>query len=239
MEVGGAVAPGFEAVRDAFAKAQEADPGGAQLCVYRKGEVVLTSGPAAIRPAIAPTRPNSITVLMSCTKALTAICALMLAQRGQIDLEAPIAGVWPEFAARRRRARSPSPRFSATPRVCSRSIPTPGSRARDELDFAKGAEALAAMAPLWPPGGGCFYHFVTFGFLVGEVVRRVTGKTLGTFFADEIAGPLGLDLWIGLPEAQEDRVALHQRRPQGFSAEQWGQLLGNAGLDPEGRFVRP
>src|SRR4029077_20368461 len=112
--------------------------------------------------------------------------------------DAPVAKYWPEFAA------------AGKEKVTIRHLltheagltgydPESGIGAADMLDWKKETEGLARMSLLWEPGTAFFYHFITFGFLLGEVVRRVTGKSFGCFFAEEIAGPLGLDMWIGLP----------------------------------------
>ncbi len=109
---------------------------------------------------------------------------------------------------------------------------------RGLLDWETCTSALAAMAPLWEPGTAYMYHAVTYGYLVGEVIRRVSGKTPGRFFADEIAGRLGLELWIGLPEAKEDRVAPFFSPRPGLTAEQLTMLLKGFGIDGESRLAQ-
>jgi CubicO group peptidase (beta-lactamase class C family) len=233
-EVGGTIAPGFEGVREAFAEAQGVDAGGAQLCVYRAGERVVDLWAGWDATNQRPYGPDTLTVLMSCTKAMTAICAHILAERGEIDLEAPIARVWPRFAAAGKGEITLAQVLSHTSGLAAFD-PAAGIDAAAMLDRGAPTAALAAMSPLWPPGSAAMYHFVTFGFLVGEVVRRVSGVPLGAFFAREIAGPLGLDLWIGLPASEERRVAHHIRPPARISADQWRRLLISAGVDPENR----
>jgi len=234
-EVAGTIAPGFERVREAFAEAQVADAGGAQLCVYRGGERVVDLWAGWDATSQRPYGPDTLTVLMSCTKAMTAICAHILAERGVIDLEALIARLWPRFVAAGKGEVTLAQVLSHTSGLFAFD-PDAGIDAAAMLDPARPASALAAMSPLWPPGSAAMYHFVTFGFIIGEVVRRASGLTLGAFFAREVAGPLGLDLWIGLPRSQEPRVAHHIRRP-GMNADQWRGLLAAAGVDPENRVA--
>jgi CubicO group peptidase (beta-lactamase class C family) len=198
MDANGTVEPGYEAVRDAFADAQASDPGAAQLAVYRDGRLVVdlwTENWAA----------DSAVILMSATKGMTATCAHVLAQRGLLEIDAPVARYWPEFAA------------AGKEEVTVRHLltheaglpgwpPEAGMTARDRLDWTKATTALAGAEPLWEPGTAYSYHSVTFGYLVGEVVRRITGRSVGQFFHDEIAAPLGLSLWLGLPADEEYRV---------------------------------
>lgn len=198
-------------MRDAFAAGQASDAaGGAQLCVYRNGRAVvdLWTGRDGGRDYSADT----LTVVMSCTKGATAICANRLAERGALDVEAPVARYWPEFAG--------GGKGDVTLAHClshTAGLPTfpmaSGVTAHDLADWTRCTDILAAAAPLWMPGAHGSYHAVTYGFLVGEVIRRVTGKSVGRHFAEEIAGPLGLDFWIGLPDAQQARVAPHLPQP--------------------------
>ncbi|UJW31732.1 beta-lactamase family protein [Saccharothrix sp. AJ9571] len=183
----GTVAPGFEDVREAFALDHG---GGAQLAVHQRGVPVvdLWTGWA----------PDRIAVTMSCTKALVAICAHLLAERGDLDLDAPVSRYWPGFRA------DPPVSYLLSHRA---GLPAFDLDGEDLLDWDRCTSTLAAMGPRWTPGTAFAYHSTTFGYLVGEVIRRVTGTTAGRFFDEEIARPLGLDLWIGLPAEQEHRVA--------------------------------
>jgi CubicO group peptidase (beta-lactamase class C family) len=221
-QVHGTVEPGFEGVRAAFAAAQRDDPGLGQLCVYRHGEPVvdLWTGGAA----------DAVSVLMSCSKGVTATCALMLAQRGELDLAAPVAHYWPEFAA------AGKDRITVADVLSHRAglpgfTPESGIGGAELLDWSACTGALAAMAPLWQPGTAMMYHSVTFGWLVGEVIRRVSGRSVGRFLADEIAGPLGLDLWIGLPAEEEHRVVPHFGQPGSTSLERVRAGLAAIGVD--------
>ena len=235
--IGGMVEPGFEKVRAAFAEAQAADEGGAQLCIYRDGRKVvdLWAGRDTINDR--PYTDRTITVMMSVSKGAVATCAHMLSERGQLDLDAPVATYWPEFGRNGKEAVTVSDLLTHRAGLTSFE-PASGVGPRELLDWDKCTAALAAMAPLWPPGTAYMYHAVTYGYLVGEVIRRVSGKTPGRFFAQEIAGPLGLDLWIGLPAAEEHRVAPHFSRRPALTAEQWTMLFKGLGIDPDDRIAQ-
>jgi CubicO group peptidase (beta-lactamase class C family) len=205
-DVHGFVAAGFEPVRDAFARNfTEHGEVGAACCVYLRGEpVVDLHGGLADAASGRAWQPDTLQLVFSATKGVTATCVLMLAERGAIDLDAPVARYWPEFAAN---GKSAIPvRWLLSHRAGLAAIE--GDFTLDEaLSWDPVAAALAAQAPLWEPGTKHGYHLRSYGWLLGELVRRVDGRTVGRFLADEIAGPLGLDLWIGLPEEQEARVS--------------------------------
>jgi CubicO group peptidase (beta-lactamase class C family) len=143
-------------------------------------------------------------LVFSTTKGATAVCANLLAQRGQLDLSAPVSQYWPEFA---QAGKEEMPVLyllthqAGLPAV-DRSLTAEEVQAWDPV-----CAALAEQAPFWEPGTAHGYHALTYGWLVGEVVRRITGRSLGTYFAEEVAGPLGLEFWIGLPEEYEHRVS--------------------------------
>ncbi len=147
---------------------------------------------------------DTIVNVYSTTKTMTALTALLLADRGLIDFDAPVAKYWPEFAA------NGKARVTVA-QIMSHSSGLSGWKEtvtkQDLYDWDKAVELLAAQAPFWEPGTASGYHAVTMGFLVGEVVRRVTGKSMGTVFREEIAEPLGADFHIGLPASEDDRVA--------------------------------
>jgi len=151
-----------------------------------------------------PWQRDTLVNLYSTTKGMTALCAHLLADRGELDLDAPVARYWPAFAQAGKQA------IPVRQLLCHRA----GLAAiRRDLPIADLYEwdvmtsALAAETPWWEPGTAHGYHALTFGHLVGEVVRRISGKSLGTFFRDEIAGPLGADLHIGLAASEDARVA--------------------------------
>jgi len=236
-DVGGTVAGGFEGVKAAFAEAQEADEGGAQLCVYRHGKKVvdLWTGRDPVRDR--PYTDKTLAVTMSCSKGAVATCAHMLAERGQLDLDAPVTKYWPEFGQAGKQD-VPVHHLLSHRVGLSGFEPDSGIGPRELLDWERCTATLAAMAPLWEPGTAYMYHAVTYGYLVGEVIRRITGKMPGRFFAEEVAGPLGLELWIGLPEAQEDRVAPHFTNRPALTLEQWKELMAGFGIDITSRVAQ-
>ena len=237
MNASGYVARGYEGVRDVFAQAQAADEGGGQLCVYRHGEKVVDLWAGRDKVNDRPYGQQTITVIMSCTKGATAAVVHRLAERGLIDYEARVTDYWPEFAAGGKGE-------ARIWQLMSHSVglpgldPESGVTAHDMLYPERHLPALEAMAPLWEPGASCHYHPITYGSLLGEVVRRVTGKRLAQVFAEEIAGPLGLDFWIGLPAAEEPRVAPHFQAAPGPTPEQLTALLTGMGIDVTTRLAR-
>jgi len=234
----GTVERGFERVRDGFAAGEAADPGGAQLCVYRHGKKVVDIWTGEDPVKGRPFDEGTITVLMSCTKAAVAVCANMLIERGLLDPDAPVARYWPEFAAG---GKADVRVWQLLAHSAGLMGYDPESRvgAQEMYDPVRSAEAIARMEPLWKPGTASLYHFATYGVLVGELVRRVTGKTVGRYFAAEVARPLDLDLWIGLPPSEEHRVAAHFRpNPRAMSEKDWQALFSGLGADPSTRLLR-
>ena len=196
MSVEGAVAPGFERVKEAFEESLGSDAVEvAQCCVHVQGEPVvdLWSG-----------RADAIEVVFSATKGATASCANLLVQRGLLELDAPVAQYWPEYAANGKESTLVRWVLSHRAGVLA---PSAGLSRDDVADWDTVVSALAAATPAWEPGTAYGYHAQSFGWLVGELVRRVDGRSLGTFFREEVAEPAGADFWIGLPEEQEHRVA--------------------------------
>lgn len=228
----GTVDPRFAAVRAAFARAQAGDPGGAQLAVWVRGRPVVDLWSAD--DGRIPFDGDSIQVLYSVSKGLTATCAHLLRQRGLLDVDAPVARYWPEFAANGKAA--VTVRQLLTHRAgLSTFPPDAGIGQQGLLDRARCVSALAGMAPIWEPGTAYAYHAATFGYLIGEVVRRIDGRGIGRFFAEEIARPLGLDLWIGLPEQEEHRVAQQfstiEEPPLEETVNQMRALMREHGID--------
>ncbi|NUT49547.1 MAG: beta-lactamase family protein [Saccharothrix sp.] len=226
------VEQGWGKVADVF-RANFADGGevGAACTVYAGGRPVvdLRDG-LADRETGRPWTDDTIVQVASTTKGAAAITAHMLVQRGRLDLDAPVTRYWPEFGAN---GKEDIPvRWLLSHQVGLPIVDGP-------LTFEQACawdpviRALEAQAPLWQPGTEHVYHSMTYGFLVGEVVRRITGKSLGTYFADSVAGPLGLSAWIGLPEEHEDRVAtLHYAAP--FSVEELlAGMIATTGLDAD------
>ncbi|GAA1671164.1 serine hydrolase domain-containing protein [Fodinicola feengrottensis] len=174
---------------------------------------------------------------MSCTKGFTATVAHLLSERGLLDFQAPVAKYWPEFAASGKRDVTVRQLMNHSAGLFG-FTPSAGMDGQGLLDWDLCTSTLAEMAPLWEPGTAFMYHMVTYGYLVGEVIRRVAGKTVGRVFADEIAGPLGLDIWIGLPESEEDRVATHFSTLPVVSLDQLSELMRSAGVDVEHPIAR-
>ena len=204
--INGDVAPGFEPVREAFAAnfAQHGDIGAA-LCVYRDGRPVVDLWGGQADPDTGrPWTRDTLQLVYSATKGATATAAHLLVQRGALDLDAPVAAYWPEFAANGKADIPVRWLLSHQAGLVALDQPVPLA---DTLAWHPIVAALAAQRPLWTPGTAHGYHGRTFGWLVGEVIRRVSGRTPGRFFADEIAAPLGLDFFIGLPPSERARVS--------------------------------
>jgi CubicO group peptidase (beta-lactamase class C family) len=204
--VRGEVAPGFEAVRDAFAHNFEVGREvGAGLCVHVSGRKVvdLCGGRFdhgdGVEGGGREYGPDALQVVFSSTKGATAACASLLAQRGELDLDAPVTTYWPEFGAAGKESvpvRWLLSHQAGVP-VLDRDLTPEQVWAWDPV-----IDALSEQQPVWQPGTAHGYHALTYGYLVGEVVRRISGRSLGTFFHDEVAGPLGLEFYIGLPQGR-------------------------------------
>ncbi|MFI1092098.1 serine hydrolase domain-containing protein [Streptomyces sp. NPDC020917] len=202
----GEVAAGFGAVREAFAR-NFSDHGdlGAALCVYQDGRPVVDLwGGTADEDTGSPWTRDTLQLVYSATKGATATAAHLLAQRGELDLDAPVADYWPEFAAHGKAGIPVRWLLSHRAGLVALDQPVPLEQA---LTWHPMVAALAAQRPAWTPGTAYGYHGRTWGWLVGEVIRRVSGRTPGRYFADEIAAPLGLDFFIGLPERERARVS--------------------------------
>ena len=180
---------------------------GVQVAAYQNGEQIVSvasgqMGPEDPRPVLADTLFSSF----STTKGVAATALHILADRGLIDYDAPVARYWPEFAEAGKDdtvlVRHLLSHTAGLPSWDQRLEPT------DLYDWDLVCGLLAKQAPWWEPGSKSGYHGITQGYLVGEVVRRVDGRSVGTFFAEEIAGPLGADFHIGTPPECDDRVAL-------------------------------
>jgi CubicO group peptidase (beta-lactamase class C family) len=197
----------FAAVRDVFdAQLASGADVGASVAVHHRGEVVVDLwGGWADADRTVPWEADTLVNVWSTTKTMTFLVALMLADRGQLDFHAPVARYWPEFAANGKEAIEVRHLMSHTAGLSGWAdrLPPQGL-----ADWDLCTSSLAAQEPWWEPGTASGYHAVTQGFLIGEVVRRITGATIGQFFASEVAGPLGADFFIGLPEAAEPRVSL-------------------------------
>lgn len=205
VEIHGHCNQRFASVREAFAKNFESGlEVGASFAATIGGKFVVDIW-AGYADA-AKTRPwekDTIVCVFSTTKAMTALCTLMLVDRGQLDLDAPVADYWPEFAQAGKEELPVRYLLSHTSGLAGFADPVPVEAL---YDWNRIVNLLAAQKPLWEPGTKSGYHSTTFGYLLGELVRRVTGKTLGTFFRDEVAIPLKADFHIGVPEEHEYHV---------------------------------
>jgi CubicO group peptidase (beta-lactamase class C family) len=231
--------PRFVPVRDAFA-GNFANHGerGAAVCLSVDGRVVVDlCGGWADADARRPWAPNTLVNMFSIGKAMTALCAVMLVSDGVLDVDAPVARYWPAFGA--------ADKETVTVRqVLSHQAGLPAVRHRLEagamLDWQGMCLTLAAEAPWWEPGSAHGYHVNTFGYLVGEVVRRVSGQRFGRFFRDRVSGPLGADVHFGVGEADDARVAWFlghdtpspELEPEGLSRDQLMEY--NAYANPSG-----
>ena len=235
--VGGHVERGFEQVREAFGAAHPPEVGGAQLCVYRQGRPVVDLWTGRDVANDRPYDGDTLTVLMSCTKGAVAICVQRLIERGELDLVTPVAAWWPEFGREGKAGITLAHLLTHSSGLFGFEVGS-GMNGASVLEWERSTEALAGMRPYWPPGTACLYHFITFGFLIGEVVRRATGRSLGRQLAELVAEPLGLELWIGLPERFEPRVAPHVRSGPAMTRDGVLQTFAGLGLDPADRLIR-
>ena len=178
---------------------------GASVAVVADGEMVVDLwGGWADTERSAPWTENTLTNVWSTTKTMTSLSALVLADRGDLDLDAPVATYWPEFGANGKDDIPVKALLSHTSGVSGWAQPV---AVEDMYDWHKSTAMLAAQAPWWEPGTASGYHALNQGHLVGEVIRRITGRQLGQYFADEIAGPLKADFHIGLATEDEARVS--------------------------------
>jgi CubicO group peptidase (beta-lactamase class C family) len=204
----------FEPVRAAFERNfRDAGELGASLCVTYRGEVVvdLHGGFRDIAGA-QPWERDTLVMVWSSTKGALVVCAHVLVAQGLLDLDQPVTHYWPELAAGEEVTVAMLLNHQAGLAGLS-GPPPPGA----VFEFDEMTARVGAELPLWRPGTRHGYHSFTFGWLVGEVVHRVTGELPGTFFARQVAGPLGLDFWIGLPPGEDRRVAQTQLAPRGAS----------------------
>lgn len=222
MQIHGRYDPRFASVAEAFAaNFAEGLELGASFAATLDGEPVVDIWAGDANERGAPWQGDTIVNVYSTTKTMAALTLLLLADRREVDLDAPAAHYWPEFAANGKRQvlvkhfLSHSAGLSGLDEQVS---------VEDLYDWEKITDLLAAQAPWWEPGTQSGYHAITQGYLIGEIVRRVTGATLGAVFREEIARPLGADFHIGLAEAEFGRVADLIPPPP-------GALAGNAATD--------
>lgn len=210
VDVQGTVADGYEPVRDAFAvNFSERGDTGAALAVHRDGHPVVDLWGGA-KDGTAPWSADTAVLLRSAGKGPAAAVPHLLHQRGQLDLDAPVGTYWPEFKAYGKER--VLVRHLLSHRAGLPVLDRPLSVA-ESVDGVSGPRAVAAQTPGWQPGTAHGYHPHTFGWLLGELVLRATGRTLGCWFAQELGRPLGLDLWFGLPPSEARRVARIRTAP--------------------------
>ena len=177
---------------------------GASVALLVDGQPLVDLWAGTVDRDGTPWSEDTMTVVFSCTKGATALCAHLLADRGELDLDAPVAEYWPEFATNGKEK-------ATVEMMLNHSVGVPAFRDRLPdgacADWDLMVERLAAEEPWWEPGTRNGYHMMSFGWTVGELVRRVSGRSLGTYLAEEIAGPLGADFFIGIPPEHEERVA--------------------------------
>lgn len=234
MKISGDVAPGFGQVADEFQRNfTERGELGAAFAVMRDNEplVDLWAG-IADRASGQPWTAQTLQILFSGTKGLVAACILLLMERGHLALEAPVARYWPEFAAAGKADVLVRDLVSHTAGLPGLQVPVTWQEATDARRIAS---LLARQPRSRDPRATRTYHAVTFGWLCGELLRRVDGRSIGRFFAEEVARPLDLDLWIGLPPGLEPRVSTVELAPTWTGTS--GSADGRLAMDPLRRAV--
>jgi len=199
--------PQYEGVATALAASLDAGTDtGASVAVMIGGDPVVDIWGGTVDEAgTAPWVEDTLVNVWSMTKTMTFLCALMLADRGELDFYAPVSRYWPEFSAGGKEAVEVRHLMAHTAGLPGWDEPM---KPEDLADWERCTSLLAAQEPWWEPGTASGYHLVTQGYLVGEVIRRITGVSVGKWFASEVADPLGADFFIGLPESEESRVSM-------------------------------
>ena len=202
----------FAAVREAFtANFAEGHELGARFALAIEGEIVIDlMGGSADRAGERPFDEHTLTPLFSTTKAIAAFMIARLVDDGALGWEQPVSEIWPEFAQAGKAEASVEQVLSHQAGLCGLAGPMAPA---DWFDWDGICARLAAMAPLWPIGSASGYHPVTFGYLAGEIFRRVDGRTMGTALREDVTTPFGLDIWIGLPDSEFARCADMRRPP--------------------------
>jgi CubicO group peptidase (beta-lactamase class C family) len=227
-QINGTVAEGFGAVADAFERNfSEFGELGAAFSLYVDGEVKadLWAG-VADKQTGRPWEQDTLQLVFSTTKGAAAICVARLVEAGAISYDDAVAQYWPEFARNGKGDVTIAQMMSHQAGLPYVDAPLSFD---DLMAVAPVVAALAAQVPLWEPGTRHGYHAVTYGWLAGELVRRVDGRSLGAYFADEVAGPLGLDFWIGLPESEEARVSRLEQAPPPTDPDAFALMMQIAG----------
>ena len=212
VEIQGVCPARFTAVRDAFtANFAEDRELGARFAVAIEGEIVIDLWAGwADRAQTRPFGPDTLTPVFSTSKAIAALLIARLVSQGRLAYARPVAEVWPQFGQAGKAAITVEQCLSHQDGLAAFMEPIDPAL---WFDWDAVCAKLAAMAPLWPPGTASGYHPVTYGYIAGEIFRRVDGRSMGQALRQDLAEPFGLDLWIGLPDAEHDRVALMHRPP--------------------------
>ncbi|MGA7673312.1 MAG: serine hydrolase domain-containing protein [Nitrolancea sp.] len=206
MDVCGICDPRFSAVKEAFVRNfEEHGEVGAAVCVIQNGQTVVDLWGGRADPATGrPWRQDTLSVIFSCSKGAVALCALVLFDRGLLDFEAPVTTYWPEFGQNGKEHVTVGMLLNHTSGLPAFRQPL---KQHAFYDWDYMVDALATEAPFWDPGSQVGYHSFNIGWLGGELVRRVDGRPFDRFFREEIAEPLNLDFWFGVPASYEARVA--------------------------------
>lgn len=223
MQIHGFAQPGFEPLVDAFVNNfQQHGDVGAACAVYQRGEAVVDLwGGFADAATRKPWQQETVVLTFSAAKGPTAICINRLAEQGLLDIDMPIAHYWPEFACNGKEQITTRQVLSHRAGLAA----VEGDLTLQQvLAWDPVVAAIAAQAPNWEPGTAHGYHARTFGWILGEVLRRITGKSIGAYIAENISQPLGLSYWVGLPAEQQRRCATLLPPPGGSDAI--AELLG-------------
>ncbi len=206
LPLSGICAQGFEPVRNAFTEIfTTGAERGASLAILVDGEVMVDLvGGFADRAENEPMTAASLIPVFSCSKAISSLVIAKTVSEGALNYEQSVASLWPEFAANSKDKVTVGEALSHQAGLCA--IPDNWAP-EDWFDWDKTCARLAAMAPLWPLGEGSGYHPVTWGYIAGEIIIRATGRTIGTILREDLCAPNDIDFWIGLPDAEHDRVA--------------------------------
>ena len=204
-EIHGETTPGFEKVKEAFKANWEGYEVGACFSVVYKGKKVVDLwGGYQDRACTKPWKENTLVNVYSTTKGMASLALAILAEEGKLDYEALVTDYWPEFGAEGKDQVTVKQLLSHQAGLCG----VMGKITIEDLyDWDKMVRLLAAQKPFWEPGQGSGYHAVTWGYLAGELIRRITRKTLGQYFQEKVAGSLKADFYIGLPDSEMNRVA--------------------------------
>ena len=224
--VQGSVDPAFERVRQAFAtNLAVGDDLGASVAVFHHGRCVVDLTGGETRKG-APYPHDALQLFYSVTKGVTTFCLMHLAEQGKLELDASVTRYWPEFGQAGKDAVTVRQMLSHQAGLCSLAEPV---NMNELADWDHVTSLLAAQRPYWQPGTAHGYHALTFGFLAGELVRRISGISIGTYLQDAFARPMGLELFIGLPPHLNDRVQLLFDAPANPAL---GRALADAAMNP-------